>query len=138
MKPEVATIEELPAPVCLRLLEGDAHKVGRVGYVLNRMPVILPVNYLLFHGQVVFRTEPGTVLDELTRRGQIDAAFQADALDPGWREGWSVLLQGRVRQVLSEQRLERLRALPLRPWAPGHRSRYLELEPRHITGRRIG
>ena len=33
--------------------------------------------------------------------------------------------------------LERLRALPLYPWAPGDKARYVRVRPASVTGRRI-
>jgi hypothetical protein len=71
---------------CRRLL-GERH-LGRLALVDADGPVILPVNYALDQGSVVFR-------------------------------------------------LERLRALPLYPWAPGAKAHYVRLRPASVTGRRI-
>ncbi|HWD44944.1 MAG TPA: pyridoxamine 5'-phosphate oxidase family protein, partial [Actinomycetota bacterium] len=60
-----------------------------------------------------------------------------DAVDEATRTGWSVVVRGTLAEITDATHLERLRALPLYPWAPGEKSRYLRVQPRKITGRRI-
>ena len=45
--------------------------------------------------------------------------------------------RGTLTEVLDPGDLGRLRDLPLYPWAPGERSRYLRVRPISVTGRRI-
>jgi hypothetical protein len=49
--------------------------------------------------------------------------------------------QDECRRLLAEvtdpAHLERLRALPLYPWAPGRKTRYVRVRPLDISGRRI-
>lgn len=138
VKPEHTQMEVLTEQECLRLLTEHLPRVGRVGFSRYDWPVILPVNYHVTHGQVVFRTEIGSVLDELTFGSERPGiAFEVDAVDPGWREGWSVLMQGTASEIRDGHELERLRSLPLQPWAPGDRPRFVRIEPSQITGRRI-
>lgn len=74
---------------------------------------------------VVFRTGPGTKLAATVRGSPV--AFEADAIDEVWREGWSVLVQGVAVQVTAREELDRLRRLPLRPWAGGDKSHYVRI-----------
>jgi hypothetical protein len=44
---------------------------------------------------------------------------------------------GTLADITDPAHLERLRALPLYPWAPGEKSRYVRVRPLSVTGRRI-
>ena len=57
--------------------------------------------------------------------------------DGATRTGWSVVVRGTLGEVTDPEDLERLRALPLYPWAPGLKARYLRVAPASLTGRRI-
>jgi uncharacterized protein len=48
-----------------------------------------------------------------------------------------VVVRGRAGEAAEPTDLERLRALPLYPWAPGAKARYVRIRPRSVTGRRI-
>lgn len=103
---------------CVALLR--SHSIGRVGWTAEVGPQILPVNYVLQAGSVVFRTAPYGALAEL--RDGVAVAFEVDELDPVRRTGWSVLVQGR-RAVADPEVLSRLaeQLQPL-PWAQGVRT----------------
>jgi len=83
----------------------------------------------------VFRTDPGSKLD--TTADSAPVALEVDAVDEATRTGWSVIVRGQVAKVVEPADLERLRALPLYPWAPGAKARYVRIRPASITGRRI-
>ena len=42
-----------------------------------------------------------------------------------------------MEELDQEECRERLRALPLYPWAPGRRTRYVRVRPLDMSGRRI-
>jgi uncharacterized protein len=48
-----------------------------------------------------------------------------------------VVVRGQAARSPSPADLERLRALPLYPWAPGAKARYVRIRPASVTGRRI-
>lgn len=120
---------------CMRLLSSHVPRVGRIGFVADGKPVILPVNYVFHEGSIVFRTDPGAKLGAAAGGEQV--AFEVDAIDVDWREGWSVLVQGRAEEVVDDDDLERLQALPLRPWGPGSKASYVRIMSTEISGRRI-
>ncbi|MGM0819140.1 MAG: pyridoxamine 5'-phosphate oxidase family protein, partial [Actinomycetota bacterium] len=64
-------------------------------------------------------------------------AFEVDDVDVAWKEGWSVLVRGQAEEVTGAGDLERVRALPLQPWARGERERFVRVRPETITGRRL-
>jgi nitroimidazol reductase NimA-like FMN-containing flavoprotein (pyridoxamine 5'-phosphate oxidase superfamily) len=126
-------MEELDEDECRELL-AQRH-LGRLAVPDFGGPVMFPVNYIFDQGLVVFRTDPGSKLDAATEREQV--AFEVDAVDEATRTGWSVVVRGTLAEITDATHLERLRALPLYPWAPGEKSRYVRVQPRKITGRRI-
>jgi hypothetical protein len=97
--------------------------------------VIFPVNYVFDQDLVVFRTDPGSKLDAAAEREAV--AFEVDAIDEATRTGWSVVVRGSLAEITDPADLARLRALPLYPWAPGEKTRYVRVRPLSITGRRI-
>lgn len=126
-------LRALDVEECLSLLGTEA--VGRVAFMRDGFPVVLPMNYVVDQGAVVFRTGYGPILDLLAAHSPV--AFEADRFDPDYHEGWSVLVQGIAEEVSDLDELQRLRVLPLRPWAPGDRDHYVRILSTTITGRRI-
>jgi uncharacterized protein len=125
---------ELTVRECLDLLEGGV--VGRVAMSTPLGPRIVPVNYAMYDGAIIFRTSP---YSELGSRGPgSEAAFEIDHLDHERQQGWSVVALGRL-EALSTEEMEDLRKLwEPRPWAGGMRNLHLKLEWREISGRRLG
>ena len=128
-----AAWQELARSECFALLARQ--HTGRVAVTDDRGPVVFPVTYLLDRHMVVFRTGEGTKLGAAAARSWV--AFEIDGTDPATRTGWSVLVRGEAVQVTDPVELERLRELPLHPWAPGARSHYVRILPAVLTGRRI-
>jgi uncharacterized protein len=126
-------MEELDEDECRRLLA--EHHLGRLAIPDFGGPVIFPVNYVVDRDLVVFRTGPGSKLDAATERESV--AFEVDAVDEGTRTGWSVVVRGTLAELTDPADLARLRALPLYPWAPGEKARYVRVRPSSVTGRRI-
>ncbi len=126
-------LEALSVEECLDLLE--THHFGRVAIGDAGGPTVLPVNYVLDQGSVVFRTAEGTKLDAAVGRERI--SFEVDHLDESSRSGWSVLVRGKAEEVTDPAELERLRELPLEPFAGGERYRFVRLLSSAISGRRI-
>ncbi len=124
---------------CLRLVA--QHEVGRIAYAGRFGPTVLPVNYRLFEGSIVFRTGMDSPLDEDLQTGIANAeykvAFEIDDLDPVTHEGWSVLIQGPVHHVTAPEERAAVAKAGVNPWAGGPKERYLRVMPTRITGRRI-
>lgn len=118
---------------CAALL--DRSHLGRIALVDKGLPLILPVNYVLDHTEVVFRTNPGSKLEAALRHAAV--AFEIDGTDDETRTGWSVLIRGHAHEVHDEAELERLEKLELVPWAPGTRQHYVRITSLETTGRRI-
>jgi uncharacterized protein len=124
-------VEELPPDECQQLLASTY--VGRLAFVVDGWPIVLPVNYDLAGDDVIVRTDPGAKLDAAHHEAPV--SFEIDDFDPFYQTGWSVLVKGRLTEVGDETGVaDRLR---LRPWAGGPKSHILRLRPAAVTGRRI-
>ena len=131
--------ERLDEAECLRLISPGG--VGRIAYVSRYGPVVVPVNYQLYEGTIVFRTDQDSPMDEDLRTGITDAeykvAFEIDEIDVAAREGWSVLLQGPAHHVDSEAERSLVIQAAVQPWPGGEKGLFLRIVPTRITGRRI-
>ena len=125
--------QELTKSECFGLLAGQ--HLGRVVLVDDRGPIALPVNFVLDRHTVVFRSDEGTKL-EVAGRGAF-VGFEVDGADEATRTGWSVLVRGEATEITDPDDLARVRQLPLSPWAPGAKTRYVRILPSSLTGRRI-
>lgn len=111
------------------------HDLGRLAFIDDLGPIIVPVNYVLDRHMLVIRTDEGAKLGAADRGAKV--AFEIDGMDAAGRSGWSVLVRGEAVAVSDPAELERLRELPIRPLAPGRRSHYIRVMPAVMTGRRI-
>jgi uncharacterized protein len=118
---------------CRTLL--TAHHFGRVAFIEDGEPIILPVNYVFESDAITFRSDPGAKLAATERDAPM--AFELDGVDPISRTGWSVLVRGHAQHVTDRTELTRLRRLPLFSWAPGPKSHYVRISPQLTSGRRI-
>jgi nitroimidazol reductase NimA-like FMN-containing flavoprotein (pyridoxamine 5'-phosphate oxidase superfamily) len=136
---EPAVLEDLDEAECLRLVSPGG--IGRIAFTGRFGPTVLPVNYQLHQGTIVFRTAEDSPTDEDLRTGIANAeykvAFEIDDFSPAAREGWSVLIQGPVHHVESEAERASVREAGVEPWAGGPRELFLRVVPSRITGRRI-
>jgi uncharacterized protein len=125
-------LEVLSRQDCLQLLE-QTH-VGRIAVSIGALPVVLPVNFALFDGDILIRTGRGTKLDAATINAVV--AFEIDGIDPYYHTGWSVLVQGIAEEITDKTELTRAKAVPLTPWA-GVDGHYLRVSAQIMSGRRL-
>jgi nitroimidazol reductase NimA-like FMN-containing flavoprotein (pyridoxamine 5'-phosphate oxidase superfamily) len=132
-------IEELDENECLELIAPGG--IGRIAYTSRFGPVVLPVNYELRGGAIVFRTAEHGPLDDDLRTGISGAdykvAFEIDEIEPAAHRGWSVLIQGPAHHM-TEADQDAVRRAALESWAPGNRELFVRIVPSRITGRRVG
>jgi uncharacterized protein len=126
-------LEVLDRTECFQLLATS--RIGRVAVNVGALPTVLPVNFALDGEAVVFRTGPGRKLDAAVSGAVV--AFEVDEVDAWYHEGWSVVVQGIAQRITDPDDLERLRRLPLRPWAPGPKDDYVRIAPTIVSGRRL-
>lgn len=125
--------QELTRSECFEFLA--RHDLGRLAFVDDLGPIVIPVNYLLDQHMLVIRTDEGSKLDAAAHG--VKVAFEIDGADAARGSGWSVLVRGEVAAVAEPAELERLKGLAVRPLAPGAKCHYIRVMPSVLTGRRI-
>lgn len=105
---------------------------GRLAVVVDRHPDIVPVNYLVDGGMILFRTGSGRKVPGT--HGQV-VAFEVDGWDERAGELWSVVVRGRARKAREPWELLHAQRLSLASWHPGDKPWFVVIEPRSITGR---
>ncbi|SDM35331.1 pyridoxamine 5'-phosphate oxidase family protein [Allokutzneria albata] len=132
-KKNAMNLEILEPAECLRLL-GSA-EIGRIAYTDEALPAVVPVNFLLHNGAIVFRTGQGGKLAAAVRNAVV--AFEVDDVDSGTRTGWSVTAIGYARVVYDAGEWKALARLGLCTWAPGAHQSFVVIVPEILRGRRI-
>lgn len=139
--PEIArpVVEPLDEAECLRLI--SASGVGRIGYTGRFGPTVLPVNYALYEGTIVFRTGQHSPMGEDLRTGIAHAeskvAFEIDEISHATQEGWSILVQGSAHPVDSEAERASVIRSGVEAWPGGEKELFIRIIPTRMTGRRI-
>lgn len=127
------SLVELEPVACLDLIA--EHDLGRLAINQEGGPLVFPVNYAVEGGTVIFRTTMGTKLAAADQRATV--SFQVDRIDRDEGVGWSVLIRGRLQEVVRGDELDRLAELDLEPFAGGRRSHWVRVMARSVTGRLI-
>lgn len=134
-----AITESLDERECLRLVSNGV--IGRIAFVGQYDLTVLPVNYRLVDGSILFRTGRDSMTDDDLRTGIANAeykvAFEVDAFDEAAREGWSVLIQGPAHHLDSEAEQAAALGSDVRPWPGGDKDHFIRVRPVRITGRRV-
>lgn len=103
---------------------------GRLAYRLADEVHIVPVNFAVTPGRVLFRTAEGSKLLGVTMHKEV--AFEADEIGPDRAtsvvvRGLAVHLKGKDAAAAAE--------VPLRNWVPTDKYEYVAVEVGEITGR---
>jgi hypothetical protein len=123
---------ELSAPESWALLREAL--VGRLGVVVDDRPDIFPVNHVVDHGSIVFRTAEGT---KFTAAAGHVVAFEVDGYDVETGSAWSIVVKGTARKVIGLPDVLDIFDLPLFPWHSAPKPHFIRIEPDSITGRRF-
>ncbi len=110
-------------------------EVGRLAVSIAEHPDIFPVNFMVDHGSIVFRTAEGTKLAGAVLGRAV--AFEVDGYDAASGEAWSVVVKGSAHEVERMHELFDIADLPLFPWHAGPKHRYVRIVPVEVTGRRF-
>ncbi len=129
----VVNYDDLEESVCWRLVTRVA--VGRVGFVYDGEPMVLPVNCAVVDGNIAFRTAGDSMLHNLGDGARV--AFEADHVDPVAESGWSVLVRGNLWELNDTEIRAKLAEGNTHPWAPGVIDRWMIIVPSVISGRSI-
>jgi nitroimidazol reductase NimA-like FMN-containing flavoprotein (pyridoxamine 5'-phosphate oxidase superfamily) len=110
-------------------------QVGRLAVVIDGQPEIFPVNHIVDHGTVVFRTGDGTKLAAALDGGNV--AYESDGFDADTAEAWSVVVKGSATEIRDLDDLIAASLLPLSPWHGAPKHRFIRIVPGQISGRRF-
>ena len=132
-------LEKLDEAECLRLISPGG--IGRIAFTGRYGLTVLPVNYKLHDGAIVFRTAQDSPTGEDLRTGiahaEYQVAFEIDQINPETREGWSVLIHGPAHHMSSDAERAAVEASGVTPWPRGAREHAIRITPSSITGRRL-
>jgi uncharacterized protein len=124
-------LKHLSRDECMRLMASVP--VGRIAYTRQALPAMEVVNFILDHGDIVFRTDAGGKLTAAINNAVV--AFETDSLDLAGHRGWSVTVVGESRAVTEREEILRLEQTGLSAWAPGARDRFIRITPAIVNGR---
>lgn len=110
-------------------------EVGRLAVILADRPDIFPINFLVDHGTILFRTAEGSKL-AATLAGK-PVAFEVDGYSAEARTAWSVVVKGIAQQIREVHDLFEATALPLFPWHAAPKQHFVRIRADEVTGRRF-
>jgi hypothetical protein len=128
-------LDELSVAECWALLA--TQPVGRVAIIVGHYPEVFPVNYAVQEKTILYRTGVGAKLHAIHRS---NVTFQADAIDPVHRAGWSVMVKGVAQEVNPSRDRSVVSGSDVggaTPWAPGERGHLIRIVADQVTGRRV-
>ena len=108
-----------------------SQEVGRLAYHLVGEVHIVPINFTVIGGRILFRTAPGSKLLGIVMNQ--DVAFEVDEFDQ--ERATSVIARGRAA-FLTDADVDALGDLPLRPsWVPTDKDAVVAIDVTEISGR---
>jgi nitroimidazol reductase NimA-like FMN-containing flavoprotein (pyridoxamine 5'-phosphate oxidase superfamily) len=132
-------LERLDEAECLRLISPGG--IGRIAFTGRYGLTVLPVNYKLHDGAIVFRTAQDSPTGEDLRTGiahaEYQVAFEIDQVDPQTRDGWSVLIHGPAHHMSTDAERAAVLESGVEPWPGGDREHVIRIIPNTVTGRRL-
>ena len=136
---EEPVLERLDEAECLQLIAPGG--IGRIAFTGRYGLTVLPVNYKLHDGAIVFRTAQDSPTGEDLRTGiahaEYQVAFEIDQINPETRDGWSVLIHGPAHHMASDDERAAVAASGVAPWPRGVHEHAIRITPTSVTGRRL-
>jgi nitroimidazol reductase NimA-like FMN-containing flavoprotein (pyridoxamine 5'-phosphate oxidase superfamily) len=121
----------LPEHECWNLMSGVA--LGRLVTSVDGIPEIFPVNFVVQHKSILFRTAEGTKLVSTAINNRV--LFEVD--EHNVAEGWSVIVKGRARSLRTDEQIQEAERAQLLPWLSSEKTHYVRVLPDAVTGRRF-
>lgn len=125
--------DDLTRRECWERLRSEAY--GRLAVIDENGPAIFPVNALVDHATLVFRTTEGTKLDAL--RADPRVAFEVDGFDEETGHSWSVAIRGEASEIVAHHEAVQVIELEITPWQAGPKPVFVRITPTSVTGRRF-
>ncbi|MGV0811721.1 pyridoxamine 5'-phosphate oxidase family protein [Mycolicibacterium boenickei] len=118
---------------CLDRLDGL--RVGRLVFTEDAVPAVQPVNFRLWHDDVVIRVAGGPKLTAAIDHQVV--AFEADELDADLHTGWSVTIVGHAEPITDVDEQVEVAGTFVQPWAEGRRDHFVRIRTEKVTGRQL-
>lgn len=105
---------------------------GRLAYAIDGYLDLVPINYAVHDGEIVFRTAEGSKLSAVLAGGEV--VFEIDEI--GDDEAVSIIMRALPREMPHDEArwADQLR---LRPWVPTVKEHVVGLRPLQMSGRRF-
>ncbi|MBP2455532.1 pyridoxamine 5'-phosphate oxidase family protein [Mycolicibacterium lutetiense] len=116
---------------CWQLLSGVS--LGRLVTTVGTRLEIFPVNFVVQHRTVLFRTAEGTKLISALWNDRV--LFEAD--DHHVAGGWSVIVRGEPQLLETPDEIAEAESAQLLSWIDTTKRRYVRIRPKEISGRRF-
>jgi len=131
MSEDFLPVSILSQTECWDLL--SSMSLGRLVTSVDGQPEIFPVNFVVQHHTILFRTAEGTKLVSTAINN--DVLFEVD--DHNVAEGWSVILKGIARSLRTDEDIAEAEKAQLLPWIATVKPHYVRIRPMSVTGRRF-
>lgn len=131
--PKGSELDILTRRQCLDLLERV--RVGRLVFTEDALPAVQPVNFRVWHDDVVIRVAGGPKLAAATDHQVV--AFQADELDADLHTGWSVTIVGHAQPITDVDEQVEVAGTFVQPWVDGRRDHFVRIRAEKVTGRQF-
>jgi uncharacterized protein len=126
-----SALKQVTRDECLQLMASVP--VGRIIYTRQALPAVELVNFAIYNGDIIIRTDQSGKLAAATRGAVV--AFEADSLDTERHVGWSVTVVGQSQEVTDPDEIDCLAQIGLSSWAPGGREHFIRISPGILNGR---
>lgn len=107
--------------------------LGRLALSVRDDVDVFPLNFVVADRILYFRTSPGSKLAELTANPRV--ALETDRYDD--ESAASVIVKGVAERIELQSEIDAADQLPLRPWIPTLKYRWVRIVPTRVTGRRF-
>jgi len=98
--------------------------------------VVLPVNFVLNDGAILFRTAADTKLHQAAHGSVV--AFEVDGFDKKRHLSWSVMVQGIASEIVDPVEIRRARRIQLKRWGLGKtQDRFVRIDLTQVSGRQV-
>lgn len=109
-------------------------QVGRLAVVVEGRPDIFPVNHVVDHGTIVFRSDPGSKLSAAVGHA---VAYEVDGYDMRTGVAWSVVAKGTAHAKRRIDEVTDSVDLPLFAWQAGPKRAFVRIDVDDVSGRRF-
>lgn len=116
---------------CWKLLRLET--VGRLVTHVGDVVDIVPLNFVVDDGSLVFRTAAGSKLAGLTVNSSV--ALEVDRFTE--ERGWSVVVHGRAEALVADEEIAAAERLPLTPLVSTMKPTFVRIHVDSVRGRRF-